>query len=51
MLDLDILLNPDDEEGNPDPNARREPESIYSLDNKDIVRKNSELEELYRSIQ
>ena len=27
MLDLDILLNPDDEEGNPDPNARREPES------------------------
>ena len=51
MLDLDILLNPDDEEGNPDPNARREPESIYSLDNKDIVRKNSQLEELHRSIQ
>ena len=51
MLDLDILLNPDDEEGNPDPNARREPKSIYSLDNKDIVRKNSQLEELHRSIQ
>ena len=51
MLDLDILLNPDDEEGNPDPNARREPEPICSLDNKDIVRKNSQLEELHRSIQ
>ena len=51
MLDLDILLNPDDKEGNPDPNARREPKSIHSLDNKDIVRKNSQLEELHRSIQ
>ena len=51
MLDLDILLNPDDEEGNPDPKARRKPKSNYHLDNKDIVRKNSHVEEVLGSIQ
>ena len=38
MIDLDILLNPD-EEGKPEYTARRTPESNYNLDNKDIVRK------------
>ena len=51
MLDLDILLNPDDEEGNPDPKARRKPKSNYNLDNKDIVRKNSHVEEVLGSTQ
>ena len=51
MTDLDILLNPDDEEGNPDPKARRKPESNYNLDNKDIVRKNSHVEAVLGSIQ
>ena len=51
MLDLDILLNPDDEEGNPNPTARRTPESNYNLDNKDIVRKNSQVEEVLGSTQ
>ena len=49
MIDFDIILNPDDKEGNPDPTARRMPESNYNLDNKDIVRKNSQVEEVLDS--
>ena len=48
MIDLDILLNPD-EEGNPEYTARRTPESNYNLDNKDIVRKISQVEEVLDS--
>ena len=48
MINLDILLNPD-EEGNPEYTARRTPESNYNLDNKDIVRKISQVEEVLDS--
>ena len=48
MIDLDILLNPD-EEGNPENTTRRTPESNYNLDNKDIVRKISQVEEVLDS--
>ena len=51
ILDLDILLNSDNKEGNPDPTARRTPQSNYNLDNKDIVRKNSQVEEILGSTQ
>ena len=48
MIDLDILLNPDNE-GNPEYTARRTPESNYNLTNKDIVRKISQVEEVLDS--
>ena len=51
MLDLDILLNPDDKEGNPDPKARKKPKSNYNLYNKDNVRKNFHVEEVLGSTQ
>ena len=50
MIDLDILLNPD-EEGNPENTTRRTPKSNYHLDNKDIVRKISRVEEVLDSIR
>ena len=48
MIDLDILVNPD-QEGNPENTTRRMPESNNNLDDKDIVRKISQVEEVLDS--